>query len=72
MGDEKRTNQELSREDGASLVEYTILVALIALVTIGSVRAFGSHLRRGDGSDEHRVNYEYITEQITASADYEQ
>jgi Flp pilus assembly pilin Flp len=30
------------RERGASLVEYALLIALISLVTIGSVRAIGT------------------------------
>jgi pilus assembly protein Flp/PilA len=31
-------------EDGAVMVEYALLVALIALVVIGSVQTFGSNL----------------------------
>jgi Flp pilus assembly pilin Flp len=33
--------QEKKRERGAGLVEYTILVALLAMVSLGAVKVFG-------------------------------
>lgn len=43
-----RTNKALhtifSREDGASMVEYALLIALIAVVAVAAVALFGSAL----------------------------
>ena len=39
--DVRRTNQPAGTERAASLVEYTLLIVLIAVVCIGAVAAFG-------------------------------
>jgi Flp pilus assembly pilin Flp len=36
----RRAPERLSGDDGVSLVEYGLLVALIALVCIGAIRSF--------------------------------
>lgn len=36
-----RMESRLFREDGASLVEYSLLIALIAVVAVVAVTAFG-------------------------------
>lgn len=61
---------ERTGERGASLVEYCILVAMIAMATIGSVRLLGSRLANGDGSQNHTVNYLSLSEAVEAAGSY--
>jgi pilus assembly protein Flp/PilA len=42
--DERLENEQESPEKGASLVEYALLVALIAVVAIASVRLLGNNV----------------------------
>jgi pilus assembly protein Flp/PilA len=43
-----------SRERGASLVEYALLLALIAVVCVAAVTSMGGHLR--DSYDDSRTS----------------
>ncbi|MFT7473938.1 MAG: Flp pilus assembly pilin Flp [Verrucomicrobiales bacterium] len=45
-----RNGQELIAERGAAMVEYALLLALIAIVAIGAVAAFGGSVG-GEFSD---------------------
>lgn len=40
----------LKDEEGQSMVEYGIILALISVVAIGVVQAVGQRLNKGDGS----------------------
>ncbi|PIQ28140.1 Flp family type IVb pilin [bacterium (Candidatus Blackallbacteria) CG17_big_fil_post_rev_8_21_14_2_50_48_46] len=40
----------LKEEEGQSMVEYGIILALIAVVAIGTVQAIGQKLHSGDGT----------------------
>lgn len=57
-------------ERGASLIEYCILVAMIAMVTLGAVRTFGDRLTRGDNTGNHKINYASIEEAVSAAGNY--
>jgi pilus assembly protein Flp/PilA len=49
----------LKEEEGQSMVEYGIILALIAVVAIGTVQAIGKKLVAGDGSGAfEKVNSE--------------
>ena len=37
----------MREEDGASLVEYVLLIALIAVVCIGAITALSTHIQTG-------------------------
>ncbi|MGH1489020.1 MAG: Flp family type IVb pilin [Acidimicrobiales bacterium] len=43
-------------EHGASLVEYSLLVALIAVVCVGAVSMFGGELNNSIGSAGSSIN----------------
>jgi pilus assembly protein Flp/PilA len=47
--------RKLSDERGASLVEYALLVALIAVVCIGAISFFGSSSGNSVGSSSSRI-----------------
>lgn len=48
-----------SRVDGATAVEYSIVIALVAAVVIGAAMLLGDHLMKAaESSDEHRSGIE--------------
>jgi Flp pilus assembly pilin Flp len=51
--------QLLKEEEGQSMVEYGIILALISVVAIGVVQAVGQRMYKGDGSGAfEKVNTE--------------
>jgi len=45
------------KERGASLIEYTLLVALISLIAIGTVSSFGIKVKEEVGTITRDFNY---------------
>jgi Flp pilus assembly pilin Flp len=53
------TKQSRKRERGASLVEYALLLALIAVVTFGAVSYFGGQNKGGFGRSAKCIEVAY-------------
>ncbi len=62
----KTTQEKRNKEFGGGLVEYGMLVGLIAVVALVSVRTLGQTLA-GDDDPETQVNYAKVTMAINGS-----
>lgn len=65
MGHHHRTNRRQARDErGASLVEYALLIALIAVVVFGSVSFFGAQSEAGYGQSTNCIELAYSGQPI--------
>ncbi|MCU1357249.1 MAG: Flp/Fap pilin component [Acidimicrobiales bacterium] len=58
------------REDGASLVEYALLLALIAVVCFSAVSFFGSQSQGGFGKSKECISAAYDSTALPASCQH--